>query len=111
MTLLAIVALGLGIGTNTAIFSLAEAFLLHPVPFEHVDRLVAIVDTQPDRNIDRNSVAPATYLDWKSQSRSFELIAPYEYDQVNLTGDGEPQKVQDIQISANFFELLQVQHR
>ena len=109
VTLLAIVALGLGIGTNTAIFSLAEAFLLHPVPFEHVDRLVAIVDTQPDRNIDRNSVAPATYLDWKSQSRSFELIAPYEYDQVNLTGDGEPQKVQDIQISANFFELLQVQ--
>lgn len=109
VTLLAIVALALGIGTNTAIFSLAEAFLVHPVPFEHAEGLVAVVDTRPELNIDRNSVAPATYFDWKEQSRSFEQMAAYEWDEVNLTGDGAPQKVQGMDVSSNFFNFLQVQ--
>ncbi|HYL10545.1 MAG TPA: ABC transporter permease [Candidatus Acidoferrales bacterium] len=109
VTLLAIAALALGIGTNTAIFSLAEAFLVRPVPFEHAESLVAIVDTRPELNIDRNSVAPATYFDWKEQSRSFQQMAAYEWDEVNLTGDGEPQKVQGMDVSSNFFNFLQVQ--
>ena len=59
-TLVCVAALGLGIGANAAMFSVAEAFLLHPVPFENSDRLVALVDSRPSEGVDRNAVAPAT---------------------------------------------------
>ena len=59
-TLVSIVALALGLGANTAMFSVAEAFLLHPVPFENADRIVVLVDSRPQQNIDMNAVAPAT---------------------------------------------------
>ncbi|MGH9649684.1 MAG: ABC transporter permease, partial [Terriglobales bacterium] len=107
-TLIAVLALALGIGANTAIFSVAEAFLLHPVPFEQVDRLVAIVDTRPQQNVDMNSVAPATFLDWQTQARSFGQFSAHRWDEVNLTGGAEPQKVQAFQVTANFFDLLRV---
>src|SRR5580692_879908 len=78
-TIVCVVALGLGIGANTAIFSLAEAFLVHPVPFENPDRIVALVDARVNSQggagfgpQDLNAVAPATYLDWKKEVRSFD---------------------------------------
>jgi len=108
-TLVSVVALALGIGANTAMFSLAEAFLLHPAPFENADRIVALVDSRPQQNIDMNAVAPATYFDWRKESHSFEQLGAYAWDELNLTGDGHPQKVQAFQISANFFGMLGVQ--
>ena len=102
-------ALALGMGANTAIFSMAEAFLLHPVPLDEVNRLVAVVDSKPRQNIEKTSVAPATYLEWQEQSRSFDRLAAYTWDGVNFTGDGTPQKIQDFQITANFFSTLGVQ--
>jgi putative ABC transport system permease protein len=108
-TLVCAAALALGIGANTAMFSVAEAFLLRSVPFENADRIVAMVDVRPQQNIDRNSVAPATYLDWQAQAKSFEQLAAYEWDQVNLTGNREPEKVQGFDVTANFFGLLGVQ--
>lgn len=116
-TLICVVALALGIGANAAMFSLAEAFLLHPVPFENADRIVALVDSRlqdPDRGAgfgsqDWNPVAPATFLDWKKEVRSFDALTAYAWDEVNLTGDREPQKVQSFQVSANFFQTLGVQ--
>jgi putative ABC transport system permease protein len=107
-TLVCVVALALGIGANTAMFSIAEAFLLHPVPFENADRIVALVDTRPQQNIDQNAIAPATYFDWKKEARSFEQLGAYAWDEVNLTGDREPQKIQAFQVSANFFPLIGV---
>jgi putative ABC transport system permease protein len=116
-TLVCVVALALGIGANTAMFSLAEAFLLHPVPFENADRIVALVDTRLANQDggagfggqDRNGVAPATFLDWKKEARSFDELAAYAWDEVNLTGDQQPQKVSTFQISANFFQTIGVQ--
>src|SRR5258708_1943843 len=116
-TIVCVVALGLGIGANTAIFSLAEAFLLHPVPFENSDRIVALVDARAASQDgsagfgpqDLNAVAPATYLDWKKEVRSFDDLAAYAWDEVNLTGDREAQKVQDFQVTANFFPMIGVQ--
>jgi putative ABC transport system permease protein len=102
-------ALALGMGANTAIFSMAEAFLLHPVPLDEVNRLVAVVDSKPLHNIETPSVAPATYLEWQEQSRSFDWLAAYAWDGVNFTGDGTPQKVQDYLVTANFFSTLGVQ--
>ncbi|HEY4817694.1 MAG TPA: ABC transporter permease, partial [Candidatus Acidoferrum sp.] len=107
-TLLSIVALGLGIGANTAIFSMAEAFLVHPVPVENADRILALVDSRPGQNIDMTPVAPATYFDWKLQAHSFDEFGSYAWREVNLTGDREPQKVQTFQVSANFLGMLGV---
>jgi putative ABC transport system permease protein len=116
-TLVCVVALALGIGANTAMFSVAEAFLLHPVPFENADRIVALVDSRvQDQDSgtgfgaqDFNAVAPATFLDWKKETRSFDQLTAYEWDEVNLTGDREPQKIQNFLVSANFFQTIGVQ--
>ena len=107
-TLVCATALALGIGANTAMFSLAEAFLAHPVPIENADRIVALVDSRPGQDIDRTPVAPATYFDWKQQAHSFDELGFYAWREVNLTGDREPQKIQAFQISANLFGLLGV---
>src|SRR6201997_5953080 len=80
-TLVCAVALALGIGANTAMFSLAEAFLLHPAPFDKADRIVALVDSRPQQNIDINAIAPATYFDWRKESRSFEQLGAYAWDE------------------------------
>jgi putative ABC transport system permease protein len=108
-TLVCATALALGIGANTAMFSVAEAFLLHSVPFENPDRILAMVDVRPQQNIDRNAVAPATYLDWKAQAKSFEEMGAYAWKEVNLTGNREPEKVQAFDVTADFFGLLGVQ--
>jgi putative ABC transport system permease protein len=108
-TLVSIVALALGIGANTAMFSLAEAFLLHPAPFENADRIVALVDSRPEQNVDMNAIAPATYFDWRKEARSFDELAAYSWDELNLTGNAPPQKVQAFQVSANLFRMLGVQ--
>lgn len=108
-TLVCAAALALGIGANTAIFSVAEGFLLHSVPFENPDRIMAVVGTRPQQNIDMNSVAPATFLDWQAEVTSFEQLSAYAWDEVNLTGNREPEKVQGFDVSANFFGLLGVQ--
>ena len=110
-TLVCVAALALGIGANAAMFSVAEAFLLHPVPFEHADRVAAIVEARPEQNIDLNGVAPATFFDWKSEARSFEQMAAYAWDSINLTGDREPEKIQGFAVSANFFDVLEVPAR
>jgi putative ABC transport system permease protein len=115
-TIVCVIALGLGIGANTAMFSVAEAFLLHAVPFENSDRIVALVDARVASEggagfgpQDLTPVAPATYLDWKKEVHSFEDLAAYAWDELNLTGDREAQKVQDFQVTANFFPLIGVQ--
>src|SRR6266852_5889047 len=107
-TLVCATALALGIGANTAMFSLAEAFLAHPVPIENADRIIALVDSRPGQDIDRTPVAPATYFDWRQEAHSFDELGIYAWREVNLTGDREPQKVQAFQISANLFGLLGV---
>lgn len=107
-TLVCIAALALGIGANAAMFSVAEAFLLHPVPFDSSDRIVALVDSRPSQGIDTNSVAPVTYLEWKKQAHSFDEMGAYVWNSINLTGDREAEKVQGFAISANLFDVLGV---
>ncbi|MGH9741443.1 MAG: ABC transporter permease, partial [Candidatus Acidiferrum sp.] len=116
-TLVCVVALALGIGANAAIFSLAEGFLLHPVPFENADRIVMLVDARADKQDassgfgpqDFNAVAPATFFDWRKEARSFDQLAAYAWDEVNLTGNPVAQKVQDFKVTANFFQTIGVQ--
>ena len=108
-SLVCAIALALGIGANTAIFSMAEAFLLHPVPLDNVDRMVALYNAQPHSAVEKLGVAPATFLEWRAQTKTLQQIAAYSWDGVNFTGEGVPQKVQDYLITTNFFSTLGVQ--
>jgi len=107
--LVSVLAFAVGIGVNTAMFSLAEAFLLHPAPFENANRVVVLVNSRPHQNIDMNAIAPATYFEWRKEVRSFDRLGAFAWDEINLTGDGHPQKVQAFRISADLFGVLGVQ--
>jgi putative ABC transport system permease protein len=108
VTLLAIFALGLGVGANTATFSVSNTFLRKPVSFPEVERLVMVVNRAPGQVQDWTSVSPANFLDWKEQTHSFDSLAAYNWNDVNLTGAGEPVKLQGFLVTPNFFDVLGV---
>jgi putative ABC transport system permease protein len=114
VSLVCVIALALGIGANAAIFSMAEAFLLHPVPFENADRYIALLDKHTQGNgtgfpdVDFVPIAPATYFDYQKQAKSFDRITAYSWDEVNLTGGNEPQKIQAFHVASNFFDTINV---
>ena len=107
-TAAAVLTLALGIGANAAIFSVANAFLRKPIWFPEIDRLAMVIDNRPGEALGRNSVTPADYVAWKEQSHSFEKIGAYEFNDVNLTGSGDPLKLSGANVTANFFEILQM---
>lgn len=106
ITLAAILAFAIGISANTAMFSIANAFLLHPISFPDVDRIVMPLGQAPGQTEEWSEVSPATFLDWREQNHSFESLAAYDWADANLTGVGEPIKVQSFRVSANFFDVL-----
>jgi putative ABC transport system permease protein len=105
-TLIAVITLALGIGANTAIFSVVNAVLLKPLPFKDPDRLAIIWEDATFAGFPRNTPAPANYVDWKTQSHSFEDIAAASLASFNLTGDSDPERVSAYYVSANFLPLL-----
>ncbi len=106
ITLAAIFAFGLGIGANTATFSTANTFLLHPISFPEVERLAMVLGRAPGQTEGWSEVSPADFQEWRAQNHFFETLAVYDWDDVNLTGVGEPIKVQGFRVSANFFDVL-----
>ncbi len=102
----AVLALALGIGVNISCFISVNALVLHPLPFPHLDRIMTIWETVPKVQTERDAVAPANYLDWKQQSRSFEEIGAYEGWDTTLTGTRDPQRVQAARVSPGFFGVL-----
>src|SRR5205823_6175164 len=108
-TTVAVLTLALGIGANTAIFSVVNAVLLRALPFKQPDRLVTVWERNPKQGYDQNVAAPATFLDWKTQSKSFEQLAMFStVHGYNLTGTDEPVRVNGYSITANLFETLGV---
>ena len=105
-TLIAVVTLALGIGANTAIFSAINALLLKPLPFPELDRVVAIWDKLPSRGVMHNEVTVANYLDWQSQTQSFEQLALYRWWNANLTGIDPPERIQGFLVTANYLDAL-----
>ena len=105
--LVAIATLALGIGANTAIFSVVDAVLLRPLPFPDPDRLVLLWEKTAE--LPQMMVAYPDYLDWREQSRTFDGLAVYNrYRGLNLTGSGEPERVAAAAVTANFFSTLGV---
>ncbi|HET6972443.1 MAG TPA: ABC transporter permease [Pyrinomonadaceae bacterium] len=108
-TVIALITLALGIGANTAIFSVVNAVLLRPLPFQKPEELVIVWEDATFVGFPHNTPAPANYVDWKAQNQSFVDMAASHEDSFNLTGDGEPERVSAYAVNANFFPLLGVQ--
>src|SRR5262245_10736835 len=106
-TAVAVLILALGIGANTAIFSLVSAVLLKPLPFEEPDRLVLLWENFTRvSGPDRVQPAPAIVVEWKTRTRSFDGIAMMLGRTYNLTGDGEPERLTGIRTDTNLFSVL-----
>ena len=108
-TLTAVVALALGIGANTAIFSVINGVLLRSLDYANANRVVTVWERFAKDPDHRNVVAPADFLDWQKRSRSFDKIAAVWDSRANFTGSGEPIEVQAQLVSASFFPTLGVQ--
>ena len=109
-TAIALIALALGIGANTAIFSLVNAVLVKPLPFDQPDRLVWVWGNIRQGG-NRASVSPLDYLDYRQQNTTFEqFAASFSFPiPVNLTGDGEPERLTSAVVTGNYFQALGVQ--
>jgi putative ABC transport system permease protein len=103
--LIAVITLGLGIGANTAIFSVVNAVLIRAFPYRDADRLVIVWETIDG---EQNTVSPANFFDWQEQNRVFEGMASYADTRVNLVGDGEPEEIPAQETTANLFSVLGV---
>jgi putative ABC transport system permease protein len=101
-----IVALALGIGANTAIFSLVNTVLLRPLPYKDPSRLVILWQNPPSGGV--NSLSAADFQDWRDRNRSFEQMAALTGAAFNFTGGDRPEKVFGLQVSSTFFSTLGV---
>jgi len=107
-----IVILGLGVGVNSAIFTVVNAVVLQPLPFADADRIVRVWHTPPQATFPGMKVfalSPANFLDWEAQSTSFEAMAIYRGDRPTITGQGEPVPVQSVRASSSFLPIFGLQ--
>src|SRR5919199_695829 len=102
----AVGALALGIGANTAIFSVVNSVLLRPLPYPAPEQLVQLWEARPRQNMPRVEIAPHEFLAWAEQSQSFKQLAASVGAEYNLTGRGEPERVAGTLVTASYFPLL-----
>jgi predicted permease len=106
-TAIAVLTLALGIGANTALFSVVNGVLLNPLPFPNPIELVAVYTKSP--NFQESSISYPNFLDWQKDNHSFASLSAFRTDDFNLTGAGEPERVHIHMISAEFFTALGMQ--
>src|SRR5712691_1060765 len=99
-----VVVLALGIGANTAIFSVVNAALLRPLPYADPDKLVRLTEDSPD--VPQMSISYPNFLDWREQNKVFSGIAAMQFRSLNLTGTDEPERLAGRGVSAEFFDVL-----
>ncbi|HEV2706869.1 MAG TPA: ABC transporter permease [Pyrinomonadaceae bacterium] len=104
--LVALVALALGIGANTAIFSVVNAVMLRALPYSDADRLVVLWEHNRQGNNPHNVLAPANFMQWRDEAKSFTEMAAFYDARLNLTGEGEPEEIPTQVTTANLFRLL-----
>ncbi len=107
-TVVAVIALALGIGANAAIFSVVNAVLLSPLPFKESERLLIIRETKLPQ-FPEFSVSPGNFLDWQKQNTVFEQLVAVNGSAVNLIGSGEPERVRGQNVTQGFLTMLGVQ--
>ena len=105
-TAITLVTLAAGVGANIAVFSVVEGVLLKPLPYPHPEALVGVWHTAPGLNIDDVNMAPANYFIYREQSRAFEDIGIYQGDSVSVTGQGNPEQVQALDVTDGVLPIL-----
>src|SRR6267142_462907 len=105
-TLVAIVALALGIGANSAIFSVVNTVLLRPLAFPRSDRIMSVWQNNLVRGWHQDVVTPADYLEWRRDARSFETMAAYFGRGLNMRAGDEAERVRGADVSVDFFRVL-----
>jgi putative ABC transport system permease protein len=105
-TVVAVITLALGIGANTAIFSVVNAVLLKALPFRNPDRLVSVGRAPGSDGMP--GTAAFEYLAWHEKGTTLDDVAAYSSDNFNLTGQGEPERISGAQVTASFFTTLGV---
>src|SRR6185295_10583155 len=108
-TVIAVLALAIGIGANTAIFSVVNAILLRPLPYKHFERISMIWMDNPKLGVDQDWHSYPNYLDFKQQNQSYEDMAAFNDRSFNLTGVGDPVRVVGAWASASLFSVLGVE--
>jgi putative ABC transport system permease protein len=103
-----IATLGLGIGANTAIFSVVKSVLLAPLPYPAPDRVMMVWETKPALGRDRNVVNPQNYFDWRERNTTFQDLGLYTWITMTLTGGGHPEHVMGRAITPNVLDILGV---
>lgn len=105
-TLLAVLTLALGIGANTAIFSVVHGVLFKPLPLADPERLVLLFNSYPKANLLQASTSPADLIDYRQQRHIFEDVAAMDLNSYNLSGAGRPERVSGASVSAGTFEIF-----
>lgn len=110
-TAVTLLTVALGVGANTAIFSIVHGVLLRPLPFREPDRLVTLWELAPDDAgvPHRWRTTAANYFDWEAQAKTFENMALFSSAGLNWTGDGEPEELLGARVSASYFEVLGIE--
>src|SRR6202161_3526779 len=107
-TSVAVLALALGIGANTAVFSVIRGTILRPLPYADPSRLVAIWESNLQANVAREPSSPPNLQDWSDRTRCFTAMAGYVLGDSPLTGSGDAEMIDTGFVTANYFELLGV---
>jgi predicted permease len=108
LTFVAVLSLALAIGANAAVFALVEAVLVRPLGFPEPERLVLVWEASSSAPTLRGNVAPGNYRDWQEQNRTFDEVAALGSIAVNLSGTGEPERLNGQAVTPNFFDVLGV---
>lgn len=105
-TAVTLLTLAVGIGANTAIFSVLEGVLLRPLPYPHPEQLVTVSHTAPGWNLADVAASPSTYFIYREQNRSFQEIGLYLFDTVTVTGLAQPERVQALEVTDGILPIL-----
>jgi MacB-like periplasmic core domain len=105
-SVVAVLSLAIGIGANSAIFSVTNALLLRPLQYKDADRLVILWNRSPGLNVAQDWLSPGEYFDLKTQNHVFEQVAATIDSSFNLTGLGNPEHVEGVRVSSSIFPLL-----
>src|SRR5262245_56471560 len=108
-TLVAVFTLALGIGANTAIFSVVNAVLLRPLPYEHAEQLVKLLTVNTQKGSRDGSLSFPNYVDFRAQNSVFEALAAYNENTAALTGDSAPERITGLASSPDLFKVLGAQ--
>jgi putative ABC transport system permease protein len=109
LTLTVILTLALGLGANAAIFNLIDRLVLRPYPLEDPDSVVLLSETGPDLEFKKESVSPANFFDWRTETRTLDFFSGYVWWDANLVDRGNPERLPGFRVTTGFFEALSVQ--